>query len=472
MTGFTQLEEIPKIHAALRKTFRSGITKPIAWRRHQLHQLARLAQENADEIADCIYKDLGRPKQEAIMGDVAAVIERSLIVASNLEEWAKPEEPTVQPWQQSWNTRVEKQPKGVALIISPWNYPFILSVQPLYGAISAGCCAVIKPSEFSPHVSAFLAKAIPKYLEASAYKVILGAVPEITRVLELKWDHIFYTGNGRVARIISAAAAKHLTPTTLELGGKSPVLVDSSADIDISAKRILWGKVNNSGQICVAPDYILAEKAIVPQLIDSIKKHSQDFFPDGALVSKSYGKIVTDAHFNRLKGLLQRSKGKVVLGGQWDEKTRGIEPTVVIVEEEDALLEDELFGPILPILPVESIDEALQYLQDRDYPLILYGFSNNKVNKQKILDATMSGAVAFGDTFQTVAVNEVPFGGVGESGHGSQNLKYSYDSFSYLRPVFDIPFQDEQFFGARYPPYSEKSLEFFSALLKAPIPKI
>ncbi|KAF9523238.1 aldehyde dehydrogenase [Crepidotus variabilis] len=471
MASYTPLDEIPKIHAELRETFRSGITKPIAWRRHQLHQLARLAQENADEIADCLYKDLGRPKQESIFADICTTIELSLLAASKLEEWTTHGEPPVQPWQQSWKPRVEKHPKGVGLIIAPWNFPVSTALQPVYGAIAAGCCAAIKPSELTPHSAAFLAKTIPKYLEPSAYKVILGAVPEITKALELKWDHIFYTGNGRVGRIVSAAAAKHLTPVTLELGGKSPVLVDSTADLDLTAKRVLWGKVVNAGQICVAPDYILAEKDVVPQLVNALKKHGQDFYPNGALTSDSFGKIVSDAHFKRLTELLQRTKGKVVFGGQSDEKTRGIEPTVVVVEEGDVLLEDEIFGPILPVLAVESVDAALHYLKDRDYPLVLYGFSNSDANKQKILDATTSGAVAFGDTIQHLSIHGAPFGGVGESGHGSQSLQYTFDAFSYMRPVVDIPFQDEQFFGARYPPYTEKSLEFFSALLKIPIPE-
>ena len=241
----------------------------------------------------------------------------------------------------------------------------ILSLQPLYGAIAAGCCALIKPSEISPHYSAYLANNLNKYLDPNAYRVALGGVPEITRILELKCkarvnvvltrhlltltlgDHIFYTGNGKVGRIISAAAAKHLTPLTLELGGKSPVIVDSSADISISAKRILWGKINNAGQICVAPDFILAERSIVDALVESMKAHYKSFYPEGPLKSDSYGFIVSEYHFERLKGVLKRTKGKIVAGGKWDEEPgkRGFEPTIVVdVKPGDSLLEECAFS--------------------------------------------------------------------------------------------------------------------------------
>ncbi|KAF4619978.1 hypothetical protein D9613_004641 [Agrocybe pediades] len=473
MTDYTPLSEIENINAQLRKTFKTGLTRPIAWRRHQLLQLARLAKENADEIAECLRLDLGRPKQEAIMAEVGPIIDRCVIAAEKLEEWTRPEPVDVSaPWQKGWNTKIERHPKGVALIIAPWNYPLILAMQPLYGAIAAGCCAVVKPSEVSPHVSAFIARTLPKYLDSRAFKVVLGGVPEITKVLELKWDHIFYTGNGRVARIISAAAAKHLTPLTLELGGKSPVIVDSSADISLTAKRILWGKINNSGQICVSPDYILAEKAVVPSLVAAFKEHYKAFFPDGALASDSYSRIVSDQHFERLKSILGRTHGKVALGGKWEEGgKRGIEPTVITdIKEDDAVLEDELFGPILPIYSVENVDEAIAYLNERDHPLVLYMFSTDEANKSRVVARTTSGAVSFNDVFQHIAINELPFGGVGESGYGRQILKFSFDNFVYERGVLDIPYEEEKFFGARYPPYTQESLGFFSEVLKTPIP--
>ncbi|KAH9486012.1 Aldehyde dehydrogenase family 3 member I1, chloroplastic [Psilocybe cubensis] len=474
MADYTPIPEILNIHNELRKTFRSGKTKPLEWRRHQLRQLARFAKENADALAECLRLDLGRPKQEAIMAEVAPIVNRPLAAAEKLEEWMGPEAVTLTaPWNKTFKTRVERPPKGVVLIISPWNYPIVLTLQPLYGAIAAGCCAALKTSEFTPHWSAFVAQNLSKYIDPSAYRVILGAVPEITKALELKWDHIFYTGNGRVARIIAAAAAKHLTPLTLELGGKSPVIVDSTADISISAKRILWGKINNSGQICVAPDYVLAEKAIVPQLIEAFKQHYRAFYPDGALNSNSFSRIVSDAHFERLKGLLKRTNGKIVFGGKWEEGEgkRGFEPTLVVdVKEGDALLEEELFGPILPLVAVENLDEAIEFLGDRDHPLTLYLFSNDEEAKKKVLANTTSGNFWINDTFQQVGIDDLPFGGVGESGYGRQIMRYSFENFIYERGVVDVPFEDEPSFAARYPPYTDESLAIFSSALQAEIP--
>ncbi|PPQ79732.1 hypothetical protein CVT25_003299 [Psilocybe cyanescens] len=473
MVEYTPIQDIPTIHSDLRKTFRTGITKPYEWRRHQLLQLARFAQENSDALAECLRLDLGRSKQEAIMGDVSAVISRCLLAAEKLEEWMKPEPVVVNsPLQRGFKTSVERHPKGIVLIVSPWNFPIILSLQPLYGAISAGCCAAIKPSEMSPNCSAFLAENLHKYLDPSAYRVILGGVPEMTKVLELKWDHICYTGNGRVGRIISAAAAKHLTPLTLELGGKSPVIIDSTADISLAAKRILWGKIFNTGQICVAPDYILAEKSIIPALVEALKEHYHAFYPNGALASDSYGHIISDSHLERLKGLVEKTKGTIVFGGTWEGKARrSFEPTLVVdVKEDDILLEEEIFGPILPIVAVEDLDEAIAFVNNRDHPLVSYIFSNNEDFKQKFIANTTSGNVWIGDTFQQVGVSEVPFGGVGESGYGRQSMKACFDDFSYQRGLVEIPDGIEPFLTARYPPYTEGSLEIITQMINQPIP--
>ncbi|KAF8961613.1 NADP-aldehyde dehydrogenase [Flammula alnicola] len=465
MTDYTPLDDIPRIHDALRKKFRTGITKPLKWRRHQLLQLARFAKENEDALVECIRQDLGRAKQETVMSEVTPIVERSLICAEKLEEWTKPEEVTVQAWQQGWNPTVHKHPKGVVLIMAPWNYPMILSLQPLYGAIAAGCCAVIKPSEIAPHYASFLARTLPKYLDSSVYSVVLGGIPESTKVLELKWDHIFYTGNGRVARIISAAAAKHLTPLTLELGGKSPVIVDSTADISVAAKRILWGKINNCGQLCVTPDFVLAEKSIMPALVEAFAAHLKTFYPEGAHESKSYGRIVSDEHFKRLKGLLSNTKGRIAAGGKLVQGERFMEPTVVV----DFI---EIFGPILPIVSVENVDEAIDYVNDQcDHPLVLYAFTTEEKTKKKILDNTTSGNVLFNDTINMLSMNEVPFGGVGESGYGRQVLYYSFENFTYTRSVADMPYPEEKFFGPRYPPYTKESLEFMSEILRRPIPE-
>ncbi|KAG6330829.1 hypothetical protein ID866_8261, partial [Astraeus odoratus] len=241
---YTPVDDIPQIRDDLRTTFKSGVTRPLEWRRHQLHQVARLAQNEVDAICEAIARDFAKPRFEVVAMEVGTVVRSALRSAEQLEEWTKPEQPVVPESQRSWKPIAYKIPKGTILIIAPWNYPMGLTFQPLIGAIAAGCCAVVKPSEAVPHFSKLIAELLPKYLDTSAYRVVNGAVPETTKLLELQWDHIFYTGNGRVGRIVASAAAKHLTPCSLELGGKSPVFVDSSYDMELAAKRIMWGKCN------------------------------------------------------------------------------------------------------------------------------------------------------------------------------------------------------------------------------------
>ncbi|PPR01941.1 hypothetical protein CVT24_001299 [Panaeolus cyanescens] len=474
MADYTPIAEIPKILNELRTTFQSGKTRPLEWRKQQLRQLARFAQENVEPIAECLRLDLGKPRLEVLVGEIAPIVQRCLHVADNLDEWAKPEVAPVHDWQAGWKARTERHPKGVALVISPWNYPMILSMQPVYGAIAAGCCVALKVSEVSSHFASFVAANLTKYLDPSAFRVILGGVPEITKILELKWDHIFYTGNGKVGRIIAAAAAKHLTPITLELGGKSPAIVDATADIPVTARRILFGKCTNAGQICVAPDYILAEESIVKPLVEALKQRLTEMFPEGALASASISRIVSDAHFARLKALLSSTKGKIVAGGNWDTEPgkRGFEPTVVVdVKDGDSLLSEELFGPILPIVTVRNLDEAIAFVNSRDHPLTLYAFSNNPENKAKILSSTMSGGVNFNDTVAQLSLDDVPFGGVGESGYGRQVCRYGFEDFSYLRPVIDVPYEEEKFNGARYAPFTPEAEAFFAAGINVEIPR-
>ncbi|KAF6765639.1 Aldehyde/histidinol dehydrogenase [Ephemerocybe angulata] len=508
----TPLSEITEIHASLSSTFLTSLsssTKPnttpsskagqypvlsLPYRQHQLLQLARLVQENADALCHSLWVDEGKPRQEVLMAEIGAVIDRALKSARELEAWVgggadMGEDVKLVGWQAGWKARVEKKAKGVVLIISPWNYPITLTLQPLCGAIAAGCPALIKPSEVVPTFSALLAELVPKYLDPAAYRVALGGVPEITRILELKWAHIFYTGNGRVARIISAAAAKHLTPMTLELGGKSPVIIDGASlgeeELRVAARRIVWGKVNNAGQICVAPDYVLIQTSYIPAFIEACRAALDSFFPNGALNSLDYGRIVSEAHFARVKGLLRETKGKVVIGGgvldgsggpQEGARARGVEPTVVLLDEataaDDVLLQDELFAPILPILPVASVAAALEYVRAHEHPLVIYAFTESDEVKREVKAGTMSGSVVFNETFNQLSVDEIPFGGVGESGYGRQPLKWTFEEFVYLRSVLDVPFSEEPKFGGRYPPSSKESLDFFEGCLKVPIPSV
>ncbi|KAH7922135.1 aldehyde dehydrogenase [Leucogyrophana mollusca] len=465
----TPYEDIPKIRDALKATFKKGTTRSIAWRQHQLYQLARMCQENADAFCDSLLADLGKPKLEVLMGEVGAVVDRAVRSAQQVEEWAKPEHPEVPDWQKPWNPTLLKVPRGAVLIIAPWNYPMILSLQPLIGAIAAGCCAVVKPSELVPSFSQLLATLIPKYLDPAAYQVVNGGVAEASKLLELQWDHIFYTGNGRVARVIASAAAKHLTPMTLELGGKSPVIIDSAYDINLAAKRVLWGKCNNAGQICVAPDYILCTWNKQEELIAAFQEHYKAFFPEGALTSPEFGSIVSDLHHQRLTSLLQRTKGKIVLGGH--SSGRRLEPTIVAnVQEGDALLEEEIFGPILPIITVDSLEDAIRFINARPHPLVLYAFTEDPTAKEQLINETQSGGIVFNDTFQQLAVNELPFAGVGESGYGYQIMKYTFDTFTQLRSSVDVPKEAEPHMQIRYPPHGAEAVKALSAAAYQPIP--
>ncbi|KAG1733762.1 aldehyde dehydrogenase [Suillus occidentalis] len=467
----TLISTIPQIRDALRATFRSGLTRPIAWRQHQLYQIARMAQNERELICDALKKDLGKPKTEVLMNEIGSTIDIAVKSAQRLPEWAKTEHPEVADWQKPWNPTIYKAPRGTVLIISPWNYPMILTFQPLIGAIAAGCTAVLKPSELVPTFSQLLEEIVPKYLDPNVCRVVNGAVPETSKLLELQWDHIFYTGNGRVARIVANAAAKHLTPVSLELGGKSPVIIDSAYDIDLAAKRILWGKCNNAGQICVAPDYILVQRDKQDELVKAFQKHYNAFFPDGALDSPLFGSIVSELHHKRLTSLLSRTKGEIVLQGRADAARKRIEPTIVKdVADGDSLLEEELFGPILPIVPMDSLDQAIDFVNARSHPLVLYAFSDNESIKQRLVSETQSGGIVFNDTFQYLAVSELPFTGVGESGYGYQFMKYTYDTFTQLRSSIDMPKDAEQHLAIRYPPHSEEAVKALTAAVHTPIP--
>ncbi|TRM57645.1 aldehyde dehydrogenase [Schizophyllum amplum] len=483
---YTPLEEIPKLRTELRDSFASGLTLPPAFRIQQLRQLARMCQENKDAIAEAVAQDLAKPKIEVFSAEVGPVIERSLYAAERLHEWTRPEKIEVNtPWQKEWDTRLYRLPKGVVLVIAPWNYPVILSLQPLGGAIAAGCCVVLKLSEVAPHYASLLTRLLPQYLDSRAYRIVNGAVPEVTKVLELQWDHIFYTGHGAIARIVSAAAAKHLTPLTLELGGKSPVIIDPASDLTLAARRVLYGKFNNAGQICVCPDYVLIPASAKPAFIAALQDAYKEWFPNGCLESDDFGSIVNPTHHARLKGLLDRTKGRIVMGGRVgdDKKGRMVRMELTVVDgvgQEDALMEGEIFGPILPILEVRDVDEAIEFVRARPHPLVLYAFTQDDDVRRKVLLRTTSGNLVFNDTFMQLSgdlfdyilhVNELPFGGVGESGYGRQAQKWSFDIFSYERSYVDIPPRMEPGLSHRYPPYDGRAMAIMSAATNMKIPK-
>ncbi|THH01303.1 hypothetical protein EW026_g1395 [Hermanssonia centrifuga] len=471
-TPYTSPSEIKQIHANLVKGFKSGITRPLSYRRHQLLQLARLVQENIPALEDAVLADLGKQRQECTLAELGPIVQACLYAAENLEEWAKPKKPQVEEFRKTWDVTIYSVPKGVVLIISPWNFPYILTLGPLVGAIAAGCPAVLKPSESTPTCSAFMAALIAKYLDPAAYTVVLGAVEESTTLLELQWNHIFFTGGTSIGRKIAAAAGKNLTPLTLELGGMNPAIIDTDCDLELAAKRLLFGQIQNAGQLCVAPDYVLIPRSIATLFKDAVKKAYEGFFPSDPLHPESnWSKIVNVAHFNRLESLLARTRGEIILGGKVDENLR-IAPTVVTnVKLDDPLMEEEIFGPILPIIEVENTEEAVQIVGDRPSPLVVYVFTDSEDLKQKFLDRTNSGTLVLNDTFMQLSVYEMPFGGHGDSGYGAYLGKRSFDTFTHERSYINIPAAMEPFFGYRYLPYTDESYKVMTAQAFAEIPE-
>ncbi|THH14250.1 hypothetical protein EW146_g6054 [Bondarzewia mesenterica] len=451
----TPIDQIPLIRSELQKAFRSGKTRPIAYRKQQLLALAYLVKDNIKLFQEALAADLGRHFVETSVLELGSTLTDAKVAYDNVTKWSKTERAS---WSFNWflmKPTLRKEPKGVVLIISPFNYPIWLSLGPLAGAIAAGNAVVLKPSEQTPAYSALLAELVEKYLDNDVVKVIIGAVPETTKVLELPWDHILYTGGGRVARIVLTAAAQTLTPVTTELGGKSPVFIDPNCDLKTAARRLMWGKVSNAGQTCVAPDYVLVQREFVPKLVEACKQVLNKFFPEGAEKSDSFSRIISISQFERITGLLKSTKGEIVYGGGSNADKKFIEPTIVIgVDGADSLMSEEIFGPILPIVPVDSLDEAIEFVNARDHPLALYVFSQDPKFKAKVFDNTQSGsAVANECMLQTVAEG-LPFGGIGPSGSGAHTGKFTFDIFTHVRASLDNPSWLDMIMSGRYPPYT------------------
>ncbi|KAF9997011.1 Aldehyde dehydrogenase [Entomortierella chlamydospora] len=467
MTSVLQFNTDAEIAQAVetsRQTFKSGYTKPLKFRRHQLQQFWRLVDENTDALIEAVHKDLRKHRNETTLGEIIPTKEEINDALEHLDEWAKDEVVNPSLVNKFGTTCLKrKEPKGSVLLISPWNYPVFLTFGPLIGAIAAGCTAVIKPSEVAPHSAKLMTELIPRYLDTRAYIVINGAAHETTKLLEYKWDHIFYTGNGTVAKIIMKAAAQHLTPLTLELGGKSPAFIDENANMDVVAKRIAFGKTFNAGQTCVAPDYLLLTNKAEEKLVPALKKALVDMFGTNPQASADYPRIINNRHYHRLLNVLTENKsGNIVIGGQTDEKDLFIAPTVVSnVDREDKLMEDELFGPLLPLIRVTDVDDAIEYINSKDTPLALYVFSSNKKLSKKILDSTNSGGAVVNDTLMHVAEGSLPFGGVGPSGMGSYHGKRSFDVFTHERSTMikNLNPIGEAVVAVRYAPYTKPNLQ-------------
>ncbi|KAI0776646.1 NAD-aldehyde dehydrogenase [Trametes elegans] len=475
---YTPIDEIEKIHARARAAFESGRTASLAFRKEQIAQLAYLLRDNEDRLRDALRADLGRPPLETDLMDFGSTYTDIKHTYDNFEKWARPQAIDFSTKYFPMGPKITPEPKGTVLIMPPFNFPLFLSLGPLASVIAAGDAAVLKPSEQTPATSALLAELIPKYLDHELYHVVNGGVAENTKLLELKWDHILYIGNGRVGRIIATAAAKHLTPVTLELGGKNPVVIDPKVDLDMTTRRLLWGRFTNAGQICVCPDYVLVPEDFQDTLVDALKREYHKFYPDGAENSDSLSRIISEAHAARIKRMVDETKGTIVAGGQADVARRLIAPTIVRdVPADDSLMSDEIFGPVLPIVPVRDVDEAIAFIRARDHPLVVYVFSEDPKFQDKgayrlssalmfgpsqlrpsspVFKSTKSGAAVTNDTILSPGVPGLPIGGIGPSGYGYYSGRHAFEEFSHQRVSLKNPkWVDKIGFSFRFPPYQD-----------------
>ncbi len=442
---------------AMRDPVSRGDTRPLARRLEQLERLGTFLEAVREEMTEALGADLGKPPVEASF-EWIAVHQELRLARRRLRRWLRPRPVSLPAWALPGGAELRPEPLGCVLIIGPWNYPFSLCLQPLVSALAAGNAAVLKPSEHAPATAALIARRLREHFPAELVEVVQGDGAVAARLLEQRFDHIFFTGGGRVGRLVMTAAARHLTPVTLELGGKSPAIVLKDADPVATARRLCWGKGINAGQTCVAPDHLLltpgVRDVLVPQLAASIRR----FYGDEPLRSPDLGRIVNAAQYDRLVDLLRqaRASGRVLLGGGCDPQERRIEPTVIRVEdpERDPLMQEELFGPLLPLVEVDSLEEALGRIRRGPSPLALYLFGGDAAERHRVLESTSSGSVVFNDVIIQAGIAQLRFGGVGESGMGAYHGETGFLTFSHRRPVVrrslwpDLPF--------RYPPYAGK----------------
>lgn len=441
--------------ARLRATFDSGVTKPLAWRMSQLEALDRLLVEHGADLEEALHADLGKPPAESLLSEIGVLREEIAYVRRHLRDWLAPQRAAV-PWQyQPARASVVLEPLGVMLVIAPWNYPVFLLLGPLLGALAAGNTAVLKPSELAPRTAETLECLVPRYLEG--VEVVTGAVPETTALLEQRFDHIVYTGGSRVARIVMAAAARHLTPVTLELGGKSPAWVDASTDLPAAARQIAWGRFLNAGQTCVAPDYVLAPPDVARQLAPLLASAVTAMYGSEPATSPDYGRIVTSGHAERLATMVEGSitaGARVVTGGQADPAQRYVAPTVLADVPLDApVMAEEIFGPVLPIVEVADLDAAISVIRDGEKPLALYAFTSESETRARLLRETSSGSVGFGVPLIHASMPTIPFGGVGGSGMGAYRGETSVRAFSHAKAVVRKPLLPETLAAVR-PPFT------------------
>ncbi|MTI67009.1 MAG: aldehyde dehydrogenase [Firmicutes bacterium] len=433
--------------------FEKDKTKDINFRIEKLNILKKAIIENEKEIMKALKKDLNKSPFESYETEIGIILDEIKYTIKHISRWTKPKRVKTPLSLFLSSSYIYPEPYGLVLIISPWNYPLQLALSPLIGSIAAGNCSIIKPSEYSPHTSKILDKIIRENFDDSYITVVKGGKEISEKLLDEKFDYIFFTGGVSVGKIVMKKASKYLTPVTLELGGKSPCIVEETANIDLAAKRIVWGKFLNAGQTCVAPDYLLVHKNIKNKLITKMEEYILKFYTKNPCSNKEYPKIINKKHFNRLLNLMK--SGNVISGGQYSDKTNHIAPTIIDgITWESPIMQEEIFGPLLPVLEFKELNEVVLNVNKNPKPLALYLFINNKKKERYVLDNISFGGGCINDTIIHLATPYMPFGGVGESGIGAYHGKESFLTFSHRKSIlkksnlFDIPL--------RYPPYKKR----------------
>uniref|UniRef100_A0A1J3HUA1 Aldehyde dehydrogenase n=1 Tax=Noccaea caerulescens TaxID=107243 RepID=A0A1J3HUA1_NOCCA len=455
----------------LRVNFNTGRTKSHEWRISQLQNIAKMIDEKERCIAEALYQDLSKPELEAFIAEISNTKSSCMLAIKELKNWMAPETVKTSLTTFPSSAQIVSEPLGLVLVISAWNFPFLLSVEPVIGAIAAGNAVVLKPSEIAPATSSLLAKLFSEYLDNTTIRVIEGGVPETTALLDQRWDKIFFTGGARVGRIVMAAAAKNLTPVVLELGGKCPALVDSDVNLQVAARRIIAGKwACNNGQACIGVDYVITTKDFASKLIDALKTELKTFFGENPFESNDVSRIVNAFHFKRLESMLKENgiADKIVHGGQTSEDKLKISPTILVnVPEASSMMQEEIFGPLLPVITVQKIEDGFQVIRSKPKPLAAYLFTTNKELQKQFVQDVSAGGISINDTVVHVTVKDLPFGGVGESGLGAYHGKFSYETFSHKKGVLYRSFAGDS--DLRYPPYTPKKKMVLKALLSSNI---
>jgi aldehyde dehydrogenase (NAD+) len=456
MTSQTASLDTATLLADLRRVFAVGRTRDLSWRLEQLRGIERLCDERESEIIAALAEDLGRPAVDAWLGDIASTKAEATYARKHLKRWMRRRRVSLPLNQFPGRGWVQYDPLGVVLVIGPWNYPLYLSLAPLVAAVAAGNCAVVKPSELAPATSAVLARLVPEYLDPTAIRVVEGDASVTQALLAEGFDHALFTGGTEVGKKIMAAAAPTLTPVTLELGGKSPVIVAADADIDVAARRIAWVKLLNSGQTCIAPDYVLAEQSIADELVDKIVANVREFRSGDRDASL---RIVNQRQFDRIVALIAATDGTVATGGGSDSSALRIDPTVIVdPSPTDPVMADEIFGPVLPVLRVNSLDAAADFVNSKPKPLALYLFTGSRLLAQTFIDRIPSGGVVVNHVAMHCMVPQLPFGGVGASGMGAYHGRWGFETMSHRRAV--LAKRPRPDLRAMYPPYTDRAVKF------------